>query len=88
VLEGGAPPDKTVLYASFYHPASFLWDDPFVALGVRTDRWYYCRGRGKQWLSRWRDDAIDTDVSAEHPRVAESLRGLVADKAAELVGEP
>jgi arylsulfatase A-like enzyme len=86
VIFEGAPPEQTVLFASFYGPVfSALSDDPFVAMSVRTNEWYYCRERNGEWLSRWRTDRVDTDVSAANPAMLETLRGVLMKKRGQLL---
>jgi len=88
VIFDGATPEKTVLFGTFYGPVfSALSDDPFVAMSVRTNDWYYCRDRYGEWLSRWRMDRLDTDVSEANPAVVETLRGVLMKKRGQLLKE-
>lgn len=78
VVLGGAEPKKEIVYSLHYVPEAHKRDeDPFEAIGARTDEFYFVENVKKRTrrLVRWREDPVGIeDVYFENSVVGERLR--------------
>ncbi len=76
VFRGGKPEKDYVLAAMVKTTELAYGRTDLQRIGIRTLEWYLVHdfGRGRRWLARWQDDALErNDLTSQYPDVVERL---------------